>query len=164
MESDHEINIAEPIENLHKQPAKSILKKTSHVDPPNLKDFESGGGEPRGARFDEMNILATLHPADKDYGHMKIDEPKTPYSGYSDAEEEHLAKNPAVGLSESVKEQLSKKRNSVSITDNEDSDDEELTEEEKQKQEEFEKKRKMHYKSEAANLHPAPPTEEEDES
>lgn len=65
-------------ENLQKVPRRGILKQST--------SFEQRGDEKTSCtkepHFDESNILATLHPADKDYGFMKIDEPKTPYEAY----------------------------------------------------------------------------------
>ncbi|KRY73062.1 Protein phosphatase inhibitor 2 [Trichinella pseudospiralis] len=71
----------DPTEKLKMKPKKSILKSSSG---------RQNSVETRGAHFDEMNILATLHPPDKDYGFMKIDEPKTPYNYMSESESEDM--------------------------------------------------------------------------
>ncbi|KAF3424953.1 hypothetical protein E2986_13711 [Frieseomelitta varia] len=61
-------------ENLSKRPPKGILKSSSSFDNPDVPRPS------KETKWDEMNIIATLHPPEKDYGHMKIDEPKTPYN------------------------------------------------------------------------------------
>ncbi|EEC08676.1 protein phosphatase 1, regulatory (inhibitor) subunit PPP1R2, putative, partial [Ixodes scapularis] len=62
-------------EHLAKKPAKGILKPST-----SFEYTEGRRQSHQSLKFDEMNVLQTLHPPGKDYGHMKIDEAKTPYS------------------------------------------------------------------------------------
>jgi len=104
--------------DLPSAPKRSILKNSRTNNGSHDKSVEA-----KEATFDEKNILETFHPADKDYGHMKIDEPDTPFERSEPLESENLAldqsdlvsrlldKKPPKILQKSPESEFSKKRN-----------------------------------------------------
>lgn len=140
-------------ENLTKVPKRGILKAST-----SFEQRETEHSRTKNPHFDESNILATLHPADKDYGFMKIDEPKTPYeyaSGVEDEAKADVDENSGNGgcaldanlLAERIASEGHKgprpRRTSEPSADEEDL--QLLSPEEREKRRNFEQKRKAHY-------------------
>ncbi|CAD5219596.1 unnamed protein product [Bursaphelenchus okinawaensis] len=152
----------DPTEFLKLQPKKSILKAKQPSFDTHGRQM-SQDDDQKKAHYDEMNILATHHPADKDYGHMKIDEPKTPYHAFSDSEEDSTASQSrprrvslvgnavdaeelCKGLAAAASGNYSRKLSSGgSMAEDEEMDEADMTPEQLAHKREFEKKRKMHY-------------------
>ncbi|XP_055479665.1 protein phosphatase inhibitor 2-like [Psammomys obesus] len=154
---------------LHR-PIKGILKKRNSAASP----VAAAADQPRRSvdeelrkksqKWDEMNILATYHPAGKDYGLMRVDEPSTPYhammgddeEAYSDSEgsealaPEVLAKKLAAAAAAAAaggSETKSGAREQGSSGEEDDG----LSPEERERKRLFEIKRKLHY-NEAVNI------------
>merc|ERR1711981_603562 len=128
-------------ELLKEAPKKSILKKRPSTSTEQHSDAS------KQQHYDEDNVKATYGPGleNKDYGHQKIDEPKTPYEYNTAENEQSQTDNICPNELERQLENISKRRVSTSSAPEEEEEEEEETAEEKVKKQAFANKRKQHY-------------------
>lgn len=127
-------------ENLSKAPRRGILKQST--------SFEQRGEDKclKEPHFDESNIQATLHPPDKDYGFMKIDEPKTPFEAYeSDGDDQEGLDANLLAAKIAAEGNKGPRPRRISEPSADPEDLQLLSPEERDKRKSFEVKRKKHY-------------------
>ncbi|XP_006869477.1 PREDICTED: protein phosphatase inhibitor 2 [Chrysochloris asiatica] len=140
------------------RPIKGILKNKGSAASTVVASAEQPSGNvdeelsKKSQKWDEMNILATYHPADKDYGLMKIDEPSTPYHSMIGDDEDALSDSETTEVM--TPEILAKKLSAaeglepkyrVQEQESSEEEDSDLSPEEQEKKRQFEMKRKLHY-------------------
>ncbi|CDQ86003.1 unnamed protein product [Oncorhynchus mykiss] len=103
----------------------------------------------KSQKWDEMNILATYHPVDKDYGMMKIDEPSTPYNRMVEDEGAHSDSEGNVPNVDDLATKLAaaegKEPRFMREEESSEEEEDELTPEDQAKKKQFQIMRKMHY-------------------
>ncbi|XP_026964094.1 protein phosphatase inhibitor 2 isoform X3 [Sagmatias obliquidens] len=142
------------------RPIKGILKNKSAATSSVVASAEQPGRSvdeelsKKSQKWDEMNILATYHPADKDYGLMKIDEPSTPYhsmvgddeDALSDSETTEVLTPDILARKLTAAAESSEPKCRVREQESSEDEDSDLSPEERgKKKRQFEMKRKLHY-------------------